>query len=358
MKEGKTLAELAKQITHEREAKHDFRASTSQLEYDSVGAIAWEVGDKSYRAEPTRHCLRQICERSGIPVKYADKMSGENAPLLSANINWWWQHAPEKRMLRTLLNGESTARAFVSERYRAMDNHDLAEVILPKLADVGCEVLSSQITETRLYIQAATPRMELDLNKLRTSGRKLNEIEPVQAGIVISNSEVGAGALSLSPMLYFLTCFNGAIAARGMHRNHVGRRGDSLFELEEAAEYYSDKTKEMDDRVLWSKVRDVVDGMFTMDGFTSIVQKFAAAGSVRIDAPKAIEEISTRYGLLETEKTSVLNHLIEGGDLSVYGLSSAVTRASTDVESYDRAVELERVGGDIIELPQTIWSNN
>jgi hypothetical protein len=361
MIEGKTLPQLAAQIKHEREAKHDFRAPTTQLRYepnDRMGEIAWKVGKTRYEAEPTNHCMRQICERSGIPKQYADKMTGDNCELLAQNVNWWWQHAPEKRMLRTLMNGESIARAFVSEIYRPMDNYDLAEVVLPKLEQVGCKVLSSQITETRLYIQAATPRMELDLNALRKSGKRLSEIEPVQAGIVISNSEVGAGSLSLDRMLYFLSCFNGAIAARAFRRHHVGRRGDALFELEEAAEYYSDKTKEMDDRVLWNKVRDVVDGMFTMDGFTSLVQKFADAGNVRIDATEAIEEITKRFQLVEGEKNSVLNHLIEGGDLSVYGLSAAVTRASTDVESYDRAVELERVGGEIIELPQTIWSNN
>jgi hypothetical protein len=361
MKAGKTLAELAKQISHEHEAKHDFRVPTTQLQFvpnDRRGAIEWKVGKKSYEAEPTRHCLSQICSRSGIPKAYADRMTGEHAGLLATNVNHWWSNAPETRMLRTLLNGEKTARAFVSDKYRPLDNHDLAEVVLPKLAEVGCEVISSEITETRFYIQAATPRMELDLNALRQSGKRLSDIEPVQAGIVISNSEVAAGALNLDRMLYFLSCFNGAIAARAMRRSHVGRRNDALFEVEEAAEFFSDRTKEMDDRVIWNKVRDVVDGMFDMEHFTTLVQSFADAGSVKISGADAVEEITTRYKLHETEKDSVLNHLIEGGDLSVYGLSAAVTRASTDVESYDRAVELERVGGEIIELPKTLWSQN
>jgi len=36
-------------------------------------------------------------------------------------------------------------------------------------------------------------------------------------------------------------------------------------------------------------------------------------------------------------------------------LHSAVTRAAQDLESYDRATELEYIGGKIIELPQTDW---
>jgi hypothetical protein len=361
MKTGKTLNELAKQIKHERECKHDFIAPTSHLEYvpnDDKGEVHFKVGKDRFDAEPTRHCLTQICARSGIPKQYADKMiDADGQELLADNINWWWKHQPEKRMLRTLMNGYSVARAFVSDMYRPLDNHDLAEIVLPKLQDVGCRVISSEITETRLYIQAATPRMELDLNELRAKNVRLKDVDPVQAGIVITNSEVGLGALAMDRMLFFLTCLNGAIAARVMRRHHVGRRlTDPLFELDNAAEYYSDKTKELDDIVFWNKVRDVVDAMFDMTHFETLCQKFADASSVPIKATEAIEEITTRYKLQENEKNSVLDHLIKGGELSVYGLSAAVTRASTDVESYDRAVELERIGGDIVELPAKVWS--
>jgi hypothetical protein len=50
-----------------------------------------------------------------------------------------------------------------------------------------------------------------------------------------------------------------------------------------------------------------------------------------------------------------MRHLIEGGDLSKYGLHSAITRAAQDVESYDRASDLERVGGQVIELGRGEW---
>jgi hypothetical protein len=362
MKQGQTLGDLAKQIKAEHEAKHDFVAPTNRLHFaptGPLGTVEWRVGKASHEAAPTRHCLRQICERSGIPSKYADRMlgeHGEHAALLAENINYWWKHAPEKRMLRTLMNGANHARAFVSDIYRPLDNHDLADIILPKLAEVGCEVISAQVTETRLYIQAATPRMELDLNKLRQSGVKLSDVDPVQAGIVISNSEVGAGSLALDQLLYKLSCFNGMIAGRLMRRHHVGRRNEG--DIDEAAEYYSDKTKEMDDRVFWNKVRDVVDGIFTMSRFETLCQKFADAASVRISGSEAVEEVTKRYQLVESEKNSILNHLIEGGELNVFGLVNAVTRASSDVESYDRAVELERIGGEIIELPAKTWSLN
>lgn len=40
-----------------------------------------------------------------------------------------------------------------------------------------------------------------------------------------------------------------------------------------------------------------------------------------------------------------------GHDLSRYGMVNAVTAASKLAQSYDRATELERIGGDILASP-------
>ena len=48
-------------------------------------------------------------------------------------------------------------------------------------------------------------------------------------------------------------------------------------------------------------------------------------------------------------------YLIEGGDLSLYGLSNAVTRYSQDVESYDRATALEGLGWQIATMGKNKW---
>ncbi len=367
MKSGKTLVELAQQITRETAAKRDFVASTDRLTYvadgsngdeSALGAIRFDTGKgEELVVSPTRHCIRQIGAHTGIPANYVERMADGNRELLAHNINHWFRKEPSNRMLRTVINGTGKARAFLSDRYRPLDNNDLAEVVLPELISSGCSVLSSEITETRLYIQASTPRMELDINAFKASGKKLSEADPVQAGVVISNSEVGAGSLRVEPMLYRLVCLNGMITAQTIRRYHVGKR-NSFAELDHAAEYYTDATKEADDRAFWMKVRDVVKGVFDMDKFTSLVEKFGATGSLALEvgAKHSVEEITNRFKLTEGESDSILNHLVEGGDLSVFGLVNAVTRASTDVESYDRAIELERMGGEIIELPPSMWS--
>lgn len=364
MKQGQSLAELATQIKRESGEKQDFLASTEKLEYQPsngegsrYGLLHFNVGGEARHVQPTRHCITQIGTHTGIPSKYVDRMADGNQELLAHNINHWFKKEPSTRLLRTHLNGAHVGRAFLSERYRPLDNEDLAETVIPELLKAGCEIISSQITERRLYIQAATPRLELDLNKLKAdTGNDLSKVDAVQSGIVISNSEVGAGSVLIEPMIYRLRCFNGMILPTAMRRNHVGRKSVHA-ELEEATAYFTDATRELDDRAFWSKVVDVVRGTFNPESFRNWSEKFARTSSVKLEAGAVdtVELTAKRFNLNDGEKKSVLDHLIEGGDLSLFGLVNAVTRTAEDAESYDRAIEFERMGGDIIELPQTEW---
>src|SRR5215831_338392 len=84
---GITLPQLAAQIKTEQEQKRDFIAPTSQLRFQpserGLGTIAFTPNGDAVVAEPTDHCLNQICQRSGIPKPYADRMHGEHASLLA-----------------------------------------------------------------------------------------------------------------------------------------------------------------------------------------------------------------------------------------------------------------------------------
>jgi hypothetical protein len=47
----------------------------------------------------------------------------------------------------------------------------------------------------------------------------------------------------------------------------------------------------------------------------------------------------------------VLKHLIEGGDLTAWGLANAITRSAEDQADYDDATRLETLGGRMLTLP-------
>ena len=52
---------------------------------------------------------------------------------------------------------------------------------------------------------------------------------------------------------------------------------------------------------------------------------------------------------------SKFRYLIHGGNLSLYGLSNAVTRFSQDGSNYDRASELESIGYDVLSMSAKKW---
>jgi len=68
---------------------------------------------------------------------------------------------------------------------------------------------------------------------------------------------------------------------------------------------------------------------------------------------QAIEVLAKKHSLNNDEQRGILRHLIEGGDLSLWGMANALTRVSQDVESYDRATELETLGGSIVIMPHS-----
>lgn len=359
MKTGKTLTELAAELERQSKAKVDYIAPTRELEIIAVDSgtmpppqphegenehvINLRVnGHGSYDINEIAH--NQIGERVGIPAKYYDRMRSDAPELLARNVNHWFQAKPENRLVR-LLDGK--ARAFLSESYRPLDNHDLADVAINTLVkkQAGVEVVSTEVTESRLYIKAVTPRIT-------------GEVRPgdvLQAGIVITNSEVGMGALKIEQMIFRLICSNGAIAGDTFRRAHIGRK--SGLEIEEARQYFANETRQADDTAFWMKVRDVIAGSFDPQLFEETLAKHReAAGRKLIAEPeKVVEATAVKFGLTESDRSGILRHLFKDDDMTQYGLHNAVTRYSQDVKNYDHATDLERLGGRIIELPKTDW---
>jgi hypothetical protein len=180
----------------------------------------------------------------------------------------------------------------------------------------------------------------------------------VQAGIVVSNSEVGCGSLAVEQLIYRLVCKNGMVTGSVFRRRHIGRTWESGDD--NVSELLSDETRRLDDAALWSKVRDVTTA--TMDeGFfqqTLNSLKEAKQDTFELRNVQKVEEVTRKsFGLSIGESNSALEHLARGGDFSRLGMANAITRMSQDVESYDRATDLERLGGRVIEMPKNEWAD-
>ncbi len=343
MKTGKSLTELAMELERQSEARLDYVADTRHLEMTDKGHLVVQNGSE-HEFEVLDLAHSQIAQRLDIPAKYYNRMKSVAPQLLAANVNEWFHSKPERRMVRTL---DGSARAFLSDRYRRLDNAELAEAVLPVLSEMGegIQIVSSELTEKRMYIKAINRRLELEVKKG----------DVVQAGITITNSEVGLGSLRVEPLLYRLVCLNGMIAQDfGTRKYHVGR---AATDDTEAYELYSDETLKADDKAFYLKVQDTVRAAVDIAKFGQIVNRMKEATEQRIEGnPVAVVEVlSEKFGYSKDEKSGILTHLIQGGDLSAYGLLNAITRTSQDVVDYDRATELERDGSKVLSLPASTW---
>ena len=350
MKAGLSITELAAEILRQKDLKEDYIVNMPNLRMDAYGNDLFlrmldEGGND--RVEPLDigpNAHRQIGTYLAIPAKYYIKMQEEKPELLSTNVNAWFSASNKPRMIRVL---EGKARAFLSNRYLRMDHSQIAEAVLPiigQMPDVRFE--SCQITEDRMYIKAVNPRLQAEV----TPG------DIVQAGLIISNSEVGLGSVSIQPLVYRLVCKNGMVVNdAATKRNHVGHvnSADENFLL------YSEETLAADDHAFLLKVRDSVEAAVTEAKFSQVVDAMREARAARLntaDVPAIVRLASKDFGITENEQTGVLQHLIEGHDLTLYGLSNAVTQYSQDVDSYDRATTLEGIGYNILSMPSKQWN--
>ncbi|MEG2135963.1 MAG: DUF932 domain-containing protein [Clostridia bacterium] len=349
MKNGRTLTELAIELDRQRNAKKDYLLDTRNIIMDYTGenhqiTLQNEAQRMNTILGVNDVAHRQIGSTLGIPAKYYDKMRSDNPELLTANVNGWFNHTPSTRMVRTL---DGSARAFLSDRYRRIDNYEIAETVLPIISQIqDARVESCEVTDERMYIKVVNPRLE-------------TEVFPgdvVQSGILITNSEVGMGSMAIQPLVYRLVCTNGMVVNdAATRRYHIGRGNESA----EDYTLYSNETLAADDRALMLKVQDTVRAAVDQACFEKVVQMMKAAKDAKIvttDIPQMIELASSDYGFSKKEGSGILDHLIRDGEFSLYGLSNAVTRAAQDVESYDRSTDMESIGYTILGMSREKWN--
>lgn len=350
MKSQYTLTELAQQLESRAKEKADFVISTKDISMDdnaqvNFGAAFPNAPGALRTFNPNEIMHQQVALHTEIPQKYYNRMleTPSGRELLAENVNHWLHTQPKNRMVRTIGN---TARAFLSDKFLRIDNEQIAEQVLPVLMEAGAQVRSTAITEKRMYIKAVLFEMQLEVKKG----------DVVCAGVSISNSEVGMGAVNISPFIERLVCTNGMVRNDSkFSARHVGGRvsqGEEIYAL------LSREAIQADDRAILLKVRDVVRASFDQVRFETYVNNMREATEQRIegDPVEAVKLLSKQNQFNEFEQGSVLRHLIEGGDLSRWGLLNAVTRTAQDVAEYDRSHELETLGGDMLVMPQQQWT--
>jgi hypothetical protein len=362
MKSGLTLPQLTAEIVRQAEAKEDYAIPSRSLSVASNGHTDLRLGDSGiFSVNLMAH--RQLSSWLSIPADFYDTLRNNtseitvdlprrsDAPLFDVTVNSLLRARPadERRLVRTL---DGNARALLSDRYRMLDNEDIAAYLLPILSempDIDWEHSSMQITDTNLYIKVVSNSIVGEV--------KVGDI--VSAGVIIRNSEVGKGALSVVPMSFRRWCANGATHnAFGSRKYHSGARlGGNDDEL--SLRFFKDDTLKARDQALMLELRDIVSHAMSEAMLGQVLDQMKEAEGIRInpaDSLKVVENVTKRFRMSDDEGKSILTTFLEGLETkkttgyTLGGLANAVTYVAQSVDDYDRSTELEEIGGKIFAL--------
>jgi hypothetical protein len=353
-----TLDSLIERVLSEDARKQDFLADTRRMSVNVVSErdaddhdaewvrqVELAVDGEGGKAESytlSDHALGQMATDLAVPKRYFDRMKVDAPGLFQTNVHHWLYKEPSRKLVRARTNdsGPATVRGWLSDRYRRIDNIEIAKKLLPEFErlDTPVEFHQASVTDERFYLRAVFPRME----------REVKLGDAVQWGVQIKNSEVGAGQFAIDSFVNRLVCTNGMVVAKVMSQRHVGKRMDDIL---------SDEAIQADDRAFWLAARDMLRAAISEVEFETVVQSLRETtdGAV-ITAPiAATERLAKTYSLSDGEKENVLLNLAAGGDFTKWGALNAITAAAKSVEAFDRRVELEELGWSLATASTREW---
>ncbi|MER6187710.1 DUF932 domain-containing protein [Streptomyces sp. NPDC021056] len=309
------------------------------------------VIDGIYR--PTAVADEGISDKLRIPLAYLRRMRTENVPLLDDNVNAWMRQEPERRfMLRAFrgengpgMPGEGVARALLSDSYKLMDNLDMLLAALDGVQKSGhpTRITGCDLTDRRMYVRVESEAVAVQARNLLRGyrspfdGRSGDELPMISAGFVITNSEVGAGAYTITPRAVIQVCRNGLTQTKDVMRAvHLGGRQD------EGVVSWSGQTQRKTLELITSKTTDAVRTFLSREYVQAKVHEMEAAASKTLNEPtKTIEHVTKSLSIGTETKDRILSHFIRGGQMTAGGVMQAITSTAQTLTDADQAAALE-----------------
>jgi hypothetical protein len=362
-----SLADLAGLLRDQQARKLDvvapaaaIRAQNAALVVDDSAPLLGEDGVTmtagAYR--PTEVCDGGIADKLGIPAAYLRRMRTQHPGLYDANVNGWLARDDRKFLLRCLQPqagpGPGAVRAFLSDGYKIIDNLDVLMAALDGVRAGGYPVSVDQcdLTDRRMYVrvmceQVATLAPALLANyRSPFTGASGADSPVVFSGFVITNSETGCGAFTLTPRLVVRVCENGMTITRDAVRAvHLGERHD------EGVITWSGNTQDKLLALITAKTTDAV-ATFLDPAYAAraIAEIERAAGRPVADPAETVKTVSQRLRFTEQQQTSILDHFIRGGDITAGGVMHAVTSVAQTLTDPDTAWDMEASALRALEL--------
>lgn len=337
----------------------------------------------------------QLAEKLGIPRVFYDRLLRTQPDLIAHLATELMHREPSLRMLRMLrpmtehdakglddLGAQFAVRAIVSDKFRPLDHGGLLQVLLPEAQARGLLLREWQLSDKKFT--ARFTGVERTIEELRVqhgfkpTGDNYHVVdangkdrawvnEVLSSGAMVSNSETGHGALSVTPISRIAKCLNDYVVTQVLRVAHVGgrKKADDEFGSTEGAD-----TRRLEASAQFARVRDRFIDAVSETTQKRVVDTIAKANGEVLQLPESVslltfvDNVGARFDLSEREREiladEVVHEQVESGrPLTRFTIGQGMTALARRVGSgekdlsggQDRRLELEQNGWRILEDP-------
>lgn len=284
------------------------------------------------------HALGQAASRVGLPWTYAQHLrekerSSWGPDLLALNLQSLYGRLPsETRLLTRSVDGSTMA--VLSDRFRRMDSREIIDGFAKACAVVGALPVEGYRTDVKLAIKAILPVVYEPVP---------NEV--MAFGVILENSDFGAGALSLRVFCLRLWCSNFAITDESLRAVHLGARlADDIA--------WSNETHSLDSARMASAISDVVKTQLAPDRIEGLQNVIRRADAEQVDA-RQVGTLLKKY--LHKGEVDRAVEAFNGPDVELLPAGATMWRASNAISwlagqttDTDRKLELMKAAGAVM----------
>jgi hypothetical protein len=301
---------VSEKIVNDDQNKWDRKVAGQELRISSSGVLELSNGGSAGKPYSLSEvATSQMCQKLEIPVKYYRRLPDEmkstvaNFDIRRLNGNSY------------LLRGKGDwIRAFLSAEYVAYNNSEIAETVQSLLANGALTMKSFVLEETHMFLKIISDEI-WDVE----SGLK--------AGIMIGNSEVGMGSVSVEPFVFRKPCTNDLIVSQEKSFRHAHIHL-TAYEL----------TRRMAEAVT--------------EGFSvasSVLDAFLKTREEPIQDPvAAIRKIAEARKFSQKLTDEVVSSYLVEPEANRFGVINAFTNAAQKLGALQR-IEMERFAGTLLE---------
>ena len=361
------MRKATKRYAQESVEKEDYPLSAVRVE--PQGKELHMMGRSNVPAKFTHWSFGQLCSTIKAPAYYLRAL----APTLAAqNINYGIKALTDREQVKVNLymrsNGEHSVRAFTSDKYTRIFNHNICDKLV-ELETHGWRLPPARPggnTDPR-----TRPATEADC--LKRSGGFWGTIKPgdliapagayasdhdmfcfminenytieepgnpdgLARGFFVRNSEVGAAALTLTTFLYRHVCSNHIVwdakDIMTVRVRHVGEAASTkwIYQMRAAISKYSQRSAAEDQAkivkargfIIADKAEGVLDRLFKLD-----------VGSRK---------------MLEAAMVACAQNPSDGDPKSAWGMAQGITRLSQSSEYTDDRAQIDRAANKVLRM--------